>query len=162
MPKCVRPPLPGASPNDKPLPSDPLSFDIESITAQLCFLADTLQQSLQPMATPPPSPILLSACPLTRSPSSSITQVLLFHWFGRVIWRMLWTPRLIGRLKRFIALWVVESFGTTSTSWRLVVMVNGSMVGSFLLPLALLPLFPNPNADWSLTVPDTTILMLCI
>ncbi len=101
-------------------------------------------------------------CSLTRSPSSSITQVLLFHRFGRVIRGMLWTPRLIGRLKKLIALWVVESFGTTSTSWRLVMMVNGLMVGSFLLPLALLPLFPNPNVDWSLTIPDTAISMWCI
>ncbi len=38
-------------------------------------------------------------------------------------------------------------------------MVNGSIEGSSLLPLALLPLFLNPNADWSLSVPDTTILM---
>jgi hypothetical protein len=88
MPKYVQPPSPGASPNDKPLPSDPPSFNIESITAQLCSLADTLQQSLQPMltnkietATPPPSPILLSTLPfdkiseLFHHPGSSLPSV---------------------------------------------------------------------------------------
>ena len=69
-------------------------------------------------------------CHLTRSPSSSTTQVLLFHQFDHVIRQMLQTLRHIGRLRRFIALLVVKNFGTTNTSWRLVMMVNGSMVES--------------------------------
>lgn len=41
-------------------------------------------------------------------------------------------------------------------------MANGLMVESFLLPLALFLLFPNPNADQFLTVPDTNFSMRCM
>ncbi len=168
-PKCVRHPSPAVSLTATSLASDPPSFDVASITAQLCSLADALQESLRPISppdiattTPPPSPVLLSALPfdkiskLFHHPGSSLPSVRPCDTANASDTKTHWSAEEIHRIIGCQKFW--------NNKHILEVSHDGEWIdgGEFLLPLAPLLLFPNPNSDRSLTVPDTTFSMRCM
>ncbi len=96
----------------------------------------------------------------TRSSNSFIIPIPLFWLFVRVTLQTIQTLRHIGLRRKFIGLWVVKSFGITSTSYRSVGMVYGSTAANF--PCFLVPLLPSlrQNVVNNLTAPVASILIL--
>jgi hypothetical protein len=85
-----------------------------------------------------------------KSSNSSIILIPFFQVFVCVTLQTTQTLRCIGLRRKFIGLWVVKIFGITSTSYRLVGMLDGLTVASLPPSLGSFATIPKVKHDQSL------------